>query len=158
MKLRSRQRRLRSNATGNTKSRRKHWPFTQDGFAATGAGSQSNGTGTAVPAFSQWPDRLRQWRRPIAKMAMLLTKAGATQNAPLSGAKSRLPAPFELLNLHTDRRSCVCVGDLIPLRTQKTSPGTKPAGAYLLFASGKQNPYFNFRIELRVRSAAPGPP
>jgi hypothetical protein len=51
------------------------------------------------------------------------------------GRKGRLPAPFGLLNLHTNRESCISKGDRKPPSPQTLAPSTNPAGAFLLFAN-----------------------
>jgi hypothetical protein len=52
---------------------------------------------------------------------------------PVQIAQSRLPAPFGLLNLHTNCPGCIRVGDLIPLR--KKEEGAMKALALLTAAA-----------------------
>jgi hypothetical protein len=53
----------------------------------------------------------------------------------IKSRKGRLPAPFELLNLHTNRESCISKGDRKPPSPQTLAPALILLGLFLLFAN-----------------------
>jgi hypothetical protein len=73
----------------------------------------------------------------------------------IKSRKGRLPAPFELLNLHTNRESCILKGDRKPPSPQTLAPALILLGLFCLFAN---EPELNLFVVHTEGEHGKGPP